>query len=43
MEDGSTGDFDELSSIKGKSESEFTFFMICPENIRDDVKAYSKK
>jgi hypothetical protein len=42
MEDGKTMDFDSYTSIKGKSQSEFTFFVICPEEVRDDVAQCSQ-
>ena len=42
MEDGKTMEFDSYTSIKGKSQSEFTFFVICPEEVRDDVAQCSR-
>ena len=38
MEDGKLLDFDQYTSIKGKSQSEFTFFVFCPDEIKDKVK-----
>lgn len=42
MRDGRLKDFDDCKSIKGKSESEFTFFVFCPNQVRDDVAQYSQ-
>ena len=38
MEDGKLVDFDQYTSIRGKSESEFTFFVFCPKEVRSEVK-----